>query len=303
MSHRSHEPFVCPLEHHLVDAEDGTVLSWQQTGDDPLDGCLVIVNGPGADYRAWRGFYEEFHDRYRIITWDYRGLFDSPVPADPESLTVEWHASDLARVLDRAGAGRVILVSWSLGTQVALEFYRSNADRVQAMIAVNGSYGRPFERSTGLGPSSRLSRLAGWLPHQSERLERWVGLLDSRPEVLAVAKFAQVVSPVLSADQFKPLAYAFSRLNMAIYQRIIHCFGVHDAVGVLPTIQCPTLFFAGRRDPLMPSRYSETMARIVLRSELLIVPIASHYIPVEFAEYLNLRIRAFLEERVHGRRF
>jgi hypothetical protein len=53
----------------------------------------------------------------------------------------------------------------------------------------------------------------------------------------------------------------------------------------------------------MPSRYSETMARIVLRSELLIVPIASHYIPVEFAEYLNLRIRAFLEERVHGRRF
>jgi pimeloyl-ACP methyl ester carboxylesterase len=303
MTKRNPTDFVCELSFDYVEGADGTRLCWQSTPAIEGQPALVIVNGPGADYRAWRGFFAEFNHEYRIITWDYRGLFDSNLPADRQNLSVHDHAEDLRSVLDAAGEENVILISWSLGTQISLEFLRQNADRVLAMISVNGSYGRPFERSAGLRRSSRLAQIAGFLPRQSDRLESVVNFVNGHPEILAGAKLAGLLSPVLSAEQFTPLAEAFTRLNMDVYRRTLTRFGEHDAEGVLPTLRCPALFFAGKRDPLVPSRYSEYMARVVLRSELLIVPIATHYIPVEFAEYLNLKVRAFLQERVHGRKF
>lgn len=303
MTKRNPEDFVCPLSCHQIATEDGTQLCWQTTakvGDRP---AIVIVNGPGADYRAWRGFFTEFHNEYRIITWDYRGLFNSVPLGNPDHLSVLDHARDLHAVLDAAGEQQVVLVSWSLGTQIALEFLRQHADRVAALISVNGSYGRPFERSAGLRRSSPLARIAGLLPRQSERLESVVSFVNEHPEVLAGAKLAGIISPVLSAEQFTPLAEAFTRLDMDVYRRTLNSFGEHDAESVLHAVRCPALFFAGKRDPLVPSRYSEYMARVVLRSELLVVPIATHYVPIEFAEYLNLKVRAFLQERVHGIRF
>lgn len=303
MTHRNPNDFVCPLTFHPIDVEDGTRLCWQSTPRVKDRPAIVIVNGPGADYRAWRGFFTEFHKDYRIITWDYRGLFDSAPLGNPDHLSVLDHARDLQAVLDAADEEQVVLVSWSLGTQIALEFLRQAVDRVLALISVNGSYGRPFERSAGVRRSSPLARIASFLPRQSERLESVVNFVNEHPEILAGAKLAGIVSPVLSAEQFTPLAEAFTRLDMDVYRRTLASFGEHDAEGVLHTLRCPTLFFAGKRDPLVPSRYSEYMARVVLRSELLIVPIATHYVPVEFAEYLNLKVRAFLQERVHGQRF
>jgi 3-oxoadipate enol-lactonase len=303
MTPRVATTFSVPLRERIVVSPDGTELAVQEAG--PEDGDLIlVVNGPGADYRAWKDFFEEFSDTYRIVTWDLRGFFHSRAASNaPSRLGPEAHAEDVWAILQDCGRSEAIFVGWSLGVQILLETYRQHADAFRALIAVNGSYGRPFERSQNLRGASALQRITDWLPEEPEIMSEGIRFLETHPSLLQAAKALHLVSPVLNVDRFMEIAVAFRSVNLAVYRQTLQAFAVHDAESVLAVIRCPTLFFCGRRDPLMPARYSETMARRVLRSELLVVPIASHYIPVEFGEYLNLKVEAFLEERVYGRRF
>jgi pimeloyl-ACP methyl ester carboxylesterase len=302
MMARDNQPFPVSLRRCRVKTEDDVDLSVQEAGPEDAD-ALLIVNGPGADYRAWRGFFAEFSQRYRVITWDLRGTFDSVAHVDTHELNPEAHARDLRDILDSLGIDRCVVVSWSLGSQIVLEAWRHAPETFRGFVAVNGSYGRPFERSANLRGVSSLKWVTDMVPEQQDLLGKGVRFLEDHRSLLHAAKALHLVSPVIDEQSFLTIAGAFSSINMTAYRALLKAFGEHDAEHVLATIRCPSLFFAGRRDPLMPSRYSEFMARRVLRSELLVIPIASHYIPVEFSEYLNLRVEAFLEERVYGRHF
>jgi pimeloyl-ACP methyl ester carboxylesterase len=302
MMARDNQPFPVPLRLLRVKTNDGVELSVQEAGPEQAD-ALLIVNGPGADYRAWRGFFTEFSQRYRVITWDLRGTFDSAAQVDAHELGPEAHARDLRDVLDALKIDRCVVVTWSLGSQILLEAWRHTPESFRGFVAVNGSYGRPFERSANLRGVSSLKWVTDMVPEQQDLIGRGVRFLEDHRSLLYAAKALHLVSPVIDEQSFLTIAGAFSSINLTVYRALLKAFGDHDAEHVLATIRCPSLFFAGRRDPLMPSRYSEFMARRVLRSELLVIPIASHYIPVEFSEYLNLRVEAFLEERVYGRHF
>lgn len=302
MMARDTQPFPVSLRRRRVKTDDGVELSVQDAGAEDAD-TLLIVNGPGADYRAWRGFFSEFSQRYRVVTWDLRGTFDSTAVVDTHELGPEAHARDLQDVLRALDIERCVVISWSLGSQIVLEAWRHSPETFRGFIAVNGSYGRPFERSANLRGVSSLKWVTNLVPEKQDLIGKGVRFLEDHRSLLLAAKALHLVSPVIDEQSFLTIAGAFSSINLTAYRSLLHAFGEHDAEHVLATIRCPSLFFAGRRDPLMPSRYSEFMARRVLRSELLVIPIASHYIPVEFSEYLNLRVEAFLEERVYGRHF
>jgi pimeloyl-ACP methyl ester carboxylesterase len=289
------------MRQRTVPSTDEVVLAVQEFGS-PGGIPVVIVNGPGADHRAWRGFIAEFSDRFRILTWDYRGLYGSSPPNDRARVEVRDHVHDLFAVLDEAGVDACVFLSWSLGQQVVLEGWRRRPEAFLAMISVNGSYGRPFERSHHIRGASSLNRWARWIPARGERLQQMVRWLDDYPVMLDLMKTAGLLSPALDRNRFVELADAFRSLDMPLYRAMLDAFGRHDAEDLLPTVRCPALFFAGARDPLMPSRYSVHMARRVLESELQLIPIGSHYIPIEFAEFLNLRVEDFLDRRLQAAR-
>lgn len=259
---------------------------------------IVIVNGPGAEIHSWSGLIAEFGARHPIITWDYRGFFGSQTPADLVSLGPEGHARDLDALLDHLGIGRAVFLSWSLGTQVALEFYRRRPNAFAGLISVNGTFGHPFRISRSAGALSTLGMLRAVLPGREELLRSMVNTVEQHPEILDYAKRLRLVSPALPKARFLELAGAFASLNSATYNELLRRFAAHDAEEVLRRIRCPALFFAGRRDPLVPAIFSIYMAAQTRNAELCIIPIGSHYVPIEFAEYLNLRIEAFLGERV-----
>lgn len=280
-----------------VSAFDGTQLAVFEAGGGP--GIpIVIVNGPGADVHAWHGLIDEFGTHHRVVTWDYRGFYGSGQPADLSTLSPEGHANDLTAVLMHLGIEKAVFVSWSLGTQVLLEFYRRNSARFAGMVSVNGTFGHPFRPSRTSGALSPLGLLRAVLPGRDEILRNAVTLIEKRPQLLDYAKRLHLVSPSLPESTFLELASSFAGLNTRNYTELLRRFAAHDGEDVLRRIRCPALFFAGRRDPFVPSIFSFYMAAQVRDSELCVIPIASHYIPIEFAEYLNLRIEAFLAERL-----
>jgi len=281
-----------------IHAADGTRIAYQCTSKDTALPALVIVNGPGADVRAWRGLIEEFHTRFRIISWDYRGFFRSEPPKDPSTLGPRGHAHDLAEVLDHLEVPSAVFIGWSLGVQVLLEFYRDHPERVEAIVSVNGTFGRPFDLTPETTGRSQLRWLSKQLRGRQDLLQLGVRFLKRTPQAFNVARRLGWISTAVDRDRFVDIARAFAYQDHNVYGAMLDQFHEHDAEDVLSAITCPTLLFAGQRDPLVPPDYTAYMDRVIPHAELLVIPIASHYIPIEFAEYLNLRIEAFLDEHL-----
>src|SRR4051812_40134714 len=81
---------------------DGTEIAYHVTAapfpDAPV---IVLANGLGGTYPAWRGQIDYLSDRYRFITWDYRGLYASqrPTPDEAASYAIPKHVQDLEAIL------------------------------------------------------------------------------------------------------------------------------------------------------------------------------------------------------------
>jgi len=50
---------------------DGVAIHYEIAGDGPV---LLLSHGYSATGEMWRGQVEALKDRFRVITWDMRGL-------------------------------------------------------------------------------------------------------------------------------------------------------------------------------------------------------------------------------------
>ncbi len=277
---------------------DGTEIAYHSLGEGPV---ILLGNGLGGSWRAWAHQIGYFADRYRFLSWDYRGLYRSGTPRDRGAIRVEDHARDAMAVLEHAGVEEAAVFGWSMGVQVALELYGRAPERVKAMVLINGVAGAPYESVLNapaigrvipgaLGLVRRVPRLA---QRVTERVVMW-------PEAIGWAKRAGIAAPTLDDEVFRALAESFAGLDMDLYFHILQLLGEHDARPLLDEIDVPVLVIAGDRDLMTPRAAAEDIVRRVRGAELLVVPGGTHYAAVEYPELINLRMEKFLRERRYG---
>lgn len=279
-------------------APDGVELRWYEmnrTGSEDAP-VLAIVNAPGATIDAWQQLATSFSTGWRVVGWEYRGLHGMPVGDDPRRLGARGHADDLLALLDQIGASRAVLLAWALGTIVALDAASRSPGRVRALVALNGVPGRPFGvnqpvRATG------LRRVHEQLPMRADLVREGVQQLRRFPRLLRIAETARLLAPSIDREAFLSLASAFASLDPLRYAEVVERIAAVDHTPTLPHLGFPILLLAGRRDPMIPAAFSERMAELAPNAECSIIPIASHYLPVEFAEYIELRVEDFLVRR------
>ncbi len=283
------------VQEHRFPSFDDTEIAYHATGaGDPI----LLCNGLGGSWMAWKHQIRYFEDRYRFISWDYRGLYRSGPPPSLDALSIEHQMKDALAVLDHAEEERAILFGWSMGVQVALELIRRYPERVRALVLINGVSGRPWNTVMNLGVMGDLLppviRGIGSVPRVVEALTRRVVAM---PEAVGWAKRVGLAARTLDEEIFHELAASFADLDMKRYMRTLELLGEHDATPVLGDIDVPTLFIAGDRDLFTPRAVMEKMARAVPGAELMVVPGGTHYVAVEFPELVNLRIEKLLRER------
>mmetsp|Transcript_81421 Transcript_81421/g.264343 ORF Transcript_81421/g.264343 Transcript_81421/m.264343 type:complete len:426 (-) Transcript_81421:9-1286(-) len=106
-------------------------------------------------YLAVRPIIHCFGRRFTYITWDYRGLFGSSRPKSLRRLSVCEHAHDAAEVLHACGFDFAdVVVGWSMGVQVGLEFALLYPDAAGRLVLINGAHGQVFH--SALQPIVRL---------------------------------------------------------------------------------------------------------------------------------------------------
>jgi pimeloyl-ACP methyl ester carboxylesterase len=283
------------LVHRSFASFDGTRIAYQVRGPEGAP-VVVLANGLGGTFEAFRHIYRALGDRYRILCWDYRGLYRSARPRDLGTLTIPSHCRDLEALLAHEGVEHGVFIGWSMGVQVNFEYFREHRHRVRAIVAINGTYGTPFRTAMAsrltryvIPPLLQLMRAqASLVSRVSHRAVAWDGLV---PLIVRTG----LASPNIDTDAMRDVAGDFKTLDFALYATQLERLGEHDARDVLPSIDVPTLIITGDKDLMTPLFTARKMNRLVAGSRLIVLEGGSHYTPIEFPHEIGGEVQRFVQ--------
>ena len=279
------------VEERRVRSFDGTDIAYHVVGQGRP---VLLCNGLGGSWVAWTHQIRYLQDRYRFVSWDYRGLYRSGPPGVPGALHIDAHARDGLAVMDAEGIDSAALLGWSMGVQVALEMFHLAPERVANMTLLNGVSGQIYESVMNLGFMDKVAppllRARGRQPRLIEAVVRQAVRF---PGTVQLAKGLGLASGTLDEEIFRALAASFKDLDMGIYLKLLELLGEHDATPRLAQVDVPVLVVAGDRDIMTPRAAAAKMAAAIPEAELMVIAGGTHYAAVEYPELVNLRVEKF----------
>jgi pimeloyl-ACP methyl ester carboxylesterase len=238
--------------------------------------ALLLLHAFPLDRRMWRETAASLADRYRVISFDFRGFGESPMGDGPASL--ERWADDAAALLDTAGVPIASVAGLSMGGYVALAFAARHPARLGALVlgdtragadSPEGKKGRDdgiaLVRSRGAAafvdpmPGRLLSARA------SEELKR-------RVRELGGSQAPEAIAGALAAMRDRP-----------------------DRTGELGAIACPALVMVGSDDALTPPAEARAMARAIPGCKLVELAGAGHLANLEAPDAFTRALGDFLD--------
>ena len=217
---------------------------------------IVMVHGLAVSHRYLMPTADLLAAEAAVYVPDLPGFGLSDDPG--RILDMEEQAVALGRWMDATGLPRAAFVANSSGCQTVTWLAARQPERVACAILV--------------GPTmDRRARTA------LQQIGRW--LWDGRHERPAVI-------PMLLRDAWDAgLPRVFGTLRHALRDRI------EDR---LPHLPMPVLVVRGERDPIVPPRWAEEVARLLPRGRLIVVPGAPHNTNHATPRHLARVTRAFL---------
>ncbi|MGH2684068.1 MAG: alpha/beta fold hydrolase [Actinomycetota bacterium] len=246
--------------------------------------------------------------KFGVAMWDLPGHGHSP-GLSPGSLTLEYCADALARVIDEYSDGSVVLVGHSLGGVVTMGYLSRHPETAARMVKGVVLASTPvmhFANSVaGRWPGAGLEAQAIGKVMQyvvesdltervlgrdtggedlglSYRMVRWgFGRRPSPSQVLFVRDSIASVRPDVRAETYRIMTG-------------------HDLTPMLPKVQMPAMVMIGDRDRLVNPRESMAMARGLPRATVVRYPDAGHAMFLEEHETFNADLKRFAERRLRG---
>ena len=280
---------------------DGTRIGYQVAGTGKR--AFVLCNGLGGSLIAWSPIYKRFGKDFKFITWDYRGVFTSDAPENKATLAIPYNVKDLEIILKKEGVTKGLVGGWSMGVQVALEFYRHRPRFFKGLFLINGTCGYPL-RTAFNSPLTRYlvpvvnSVLKRVLPRVQSRLAPVAHKVISTEEFIKLIIRLGMIHRNFNTKIFRQIAADIINTDLGMYHEVLDHLCVHDATDVMPTIRVPSLLVAGTRDIMTPAHAMEKMANCIPGAEFLAISEGSHYSLLEFPDLINERLELFLKE--HG---
>lgn len=281
------------LRHEKLTTRDGTEIAYQLRGSGKP--AVVLANGLGGSFEAFRHVYSALGDRYTILCWDYRGLYGSGPPRDRTAVGIEHQCEDIEQILDHLGIDRAVHIGWSMGVQVNFELFRRRPERIAGLVAINGTYGRPFRTALS---SRYIHHVVPVLLRAARAQANLIGIATRAvvgwDGLIAMMQRFGMVSPTLDVDAFRDVAVGFKDIDWRIYTDTMARLGEHDASEVLERVKVPTLVITGDKDILTPPTTAERIHRSIPGSRLVVIRGGTHYTPVEYPAIIQEEITGFL---------
>ncbi len=211
------------------------------------DGANVLnISGSGADLRRMFPDRLPLNKRFRVLSYDQRGLGQSGQPVGP--YTMEQYADDAAALIEHAGWERCHVVGASFGGMVALNLAVRHPHLIDRLVLSCTSPG-------GTHPSYPLHELGQLDPEAAfeKRMrlndERWDP--DADEPIPGLGRFYDVI---VAQARSTPPPDAQAGLDRQLAAR-----AGHDVEGDLASITQSTLVCAGKYDQTAPMVNSQRL--------------------------------------------
>ncbi|HPF25178.1 MAG TPA: pimeloyl-ACP methyl ester esterase BioH [Steroidobacteraceae bacterium] len=230
-----------------------TNLHCERRGVGPL---LVMLHGWALNLRVFDTLAAELAQHYTVLTID--------LPGHGRSNANRWAALDELLLTLPAP---FVLLGWSLGGQLALQFTQRAPERVSGLVLVAAT--PRFLNTKNWAAGLSASVLAGFAAQLATDYRRTVAEfleLQVRGSAHATQTLTELRAALLSHGEASPDALA---VGLELLQQ-------NDLRAALPQIAAPTLIIAGQYDRVTPTAAARAMADKLPAGKLLEIRRAGH---------------------------
>jgi pimeloyl-ACP methyl ester carboxylesterase len=242
---------------------------------------LLLIAGYGCDRTIWSLVAPILAERYRVITFDNRGIGQSS--GNASSISIRQMADDAAALLASLGIASAHVAGHSMGGMVAQELTLHHPDKVRSLTLLS-SWAQLDARGTAI-------------------IESWGDLANK----FDAETITRVILPWLYTSAFYNRPGAIEQIIELVlanpnppspevqYQqsRAISASNTSDR---LEKIQCSTLVAVGREDILVPIRCSEQLAAAIRGAKLAVLDNTGHGMLIETPTEVANTMSAFLNQ-------
>jgi pimeloyl-ACP methyl ester carboxylesterase len=259
------------MERLRLAAADGFPLEVQVGG--PADAPpLLLLQGQANSHEWWRRTRGGFEDRFRTVTFDYRGTGGSRGPVG--AWTTAGFAADAARILDALGITAAAVYGTSMGGRIAQFLAAGQPTLVSALILACTTPGGPHAEERGNDIRRSLAH-----PDPRHRRQTLFDLFYTPAWPHPPEDSTLLGDPTMTGAEAAAHLRASAR---------------HDAWEQLPAIKAPTLVLHGSDDLMAPVGNAELLASRIPGAEVVIHQGGRHGFFEEFADVVTPAVREFL---------
>jgi pimeloyl-ACP methyl ester carboxylesterase len=270
----------------LVRSSDGVPLCIYETGN-PQGPPILFIHGFSQSYWVFkRQFQSELARDFRLLAYDLRGHGCSGKPWEAKYYTSRRIADDTAAVLKEFAVERPLMVGWSYGGYVIIDYIRHHGDRQVGGAMLVGS-------NAGLPPP----------PTDPAAIERARVMRENNrqatPDIASGIQNGQTFVRLMTAKPAPPdmaeIMFAANQMLPAYARRAMTDRGLQND-DVIPRITIPVLLLSGEQDASQPAAVLQGIARQLPRARVLMMPGAGHAPFIDAPEEFERELRQFASE-------
>jgi pimeloyl-ACP methyl ester carboxylesterase len=290
----------------VIELADGATLFVEEAGPDSKKG-VVFIHGSCLRTDAWHYQMPGIGD-HRLVFFDMRGHgLSQPKGSSPYS--IETLARDLEVVIEDSGLKEVVVVGHSVGGQVALEFARSNLDRlgksIKGLALLNTTHRPHVETLIGGAAVSKIERATrrpfdalGDRVQYIEKLRKIIKPSDTVFMAVSIAAFG----PHGSAKQIDFTYDMLADTPVDVIFDLVKSYRDFEATEHLSDITVPVLVVGGTHDRLTIPKASEHLAENLPKAELKMLQGCGHMSMLERHRELNKALEGFFDDVLGAKR-
>jgi pimeloyl-ACP methyl ester carboxylesterase len=255
----------------------------------PTRPAVVFLHGLSGCWQNWLQSIPPLRADHRVIALDLPGFGESPMPADP--ISVSAYARLVVELLDELGIDAATIVGNSMGGFVACEIAIRFPARVErlVLVAAAGLSLRHMRHERRRGLRARLENILffglGRLARETDLVVRSRRL--RRSLLLLVAAHPERLSGPLILEQ----AHGAGKPGFDDALEAMTAYPIRDRLG---EIGCPTLVVWGEEDRLVPVRDAAEFTWLIPGARKVLYPDTGHMVMLERPEQFNADVRAFI---------
>ena len=255
---------------------------------------LVFIHGAWSSHKWWKYQIANFAQKYRVLIYDLRGHGQSL--SFINEFSIPSFANDLNLILKNIGIEETVLVGWSLGGMIAIEYFLQQPQKTKALILIST---RPHRQP--------IWKRKMWLSYLRARLNLMMNLSAPRKFNLQEATFPD--EKLLGQEEIKKMFSAtinpevnewikddlknFTWQNF--WQIAKNLWDWEISQEKLAKIHMPILILVGEKDQITPPSLAQSLQQAMPHSQSFTIKEAGHLLPLEQPEIVNNHIGEFLK--------